>query len=115
MKENQVLHLANVVHEGKVIDEGAKFLWRAANDDRFDDVMVVNALAKMINTLRDAYYEGMWLQENSTMISDYLIVMIFVAELHHMYLDQVKYKCAKQRQVDACKKVRIVGNRFGTF
>jgi hypothetical protein len=49
------------------------------------------------------------------MVSDYLIVMIFVAELHHLYLDQVKYKCAKQRQVDACKKVRIVGNRFGTF
>ena len=115
MKENQVLHLGNVVREGKVIDEGAKFLWRAANDDRFDDVMVVNALAKMINTLRDTYYEGMWRQENSTMISDYLIVMIFVVGLHHMYLDQVKYKCAKQRQVDACKKVRIVGNRFGTF
>jgi hypothetical protein len=113
LEEMQVLHLANVVREGQVIDEGAKFLRRAANDDAFDDVIVVRALAKMITALRDALFDAR--MENTSLCRDLVIVMLFLASLHHLYLDQVKYKCAKQRQVDACKKVRIVGNRFGTF
>ena len=113
LEKMQVLHLANVEREGKVIDEGAKFLRRAANDDAFDDVIVVRALAKMITALREALYNAR--MENTSLHRDLVIVMLFLASLHHMYLDQVKYKCAKQRQVDACKKVRIVGNRFGTF